>query len=393
MASPITLEPTPSITSTASRAPVPRAASSFSEQAQPVRPVVEITIEDAEEVTIDDLVEDAPSPEPGGAVYVEDLLVPLQVVVPAHKPPVSVRGTPAALPSVIVDVRREFSTLVDRFIADPKDEHVEAELLRQGQHAMPAIMARFPGPLTVEKAEMDELSPPRVTECGPILRLIAGQRRVALPFVLAQIDERDAGRRFWSTFLLSELAYPEAIPAIVSRLFDEDDGTRRVARLAARAVAEVAPEPLVELLDRIVADPEAGREQRVATLETLGDMRDPIVVPALIGALGDESEEVSQAARRALMTVTRQDFGAESRKWLAWWGTNSARHRIEWLIDALTHDLPAIRRVAGQELKALTKEYFGYYDDLPKKERERAQQRYREWWRTEGRPRFRRRSS
>jgi len=237
---------------------------------------------------------------------------------------------------------------------------------------------------------MEEMSPPRVTDCGPILRLIAGQRRVALPFVLAQVDSRDKERRFWATFLLSELAYPEAVPAVVSRLFDEDEGTRRVARLAARAVAEVASEPLVERLDRIVGDPQASPERRVATIDTLGDMRDAIVVPALIGALGDESEDVAQAARRALMTVTRQDFGAESRKWLAWWGTNSARHRIEWLIDALTHDLPAIRRVAGQELKAITKEYFGYYDDLPKKERERAQQRYREWWKSEGRARFRR---
>jgi hypothetical protein len=51
---------------------------------------------------------------------------------------------------------------------------------------------------------------------------------------------------------------------------------------------------------------------------------------------------------------------------------------------------PALRRAAGEELKVITKEYFGYYDDLPKRERERAQQRYRDWWTTEGRLRFRR---
>ncbi len=341
------------------------------------------TMEELDDGLLDSLIEEPPTSGPGSSV-------PVQIVVPPHLPPVSVRASPEPLASVIVDVEREFSAMVDRLIRDPSDEHAEGELLRQGQYAMPAIMAHFPGPLRIKRDTMDDLSPPRVTECGPILRLIAGQRRVALPFVLAQVDSRDADRRFWATFLLSELAYPEAVPAVVSRLFDEDEGTRRVARLAARAVAEVAPEPLVERLDRIVGDPQASPERRVATLDTLGDMRDAIVVPALIGALGDESEEVGQAARRALMTVTRQDFGGESRKWLTWWGTNSARHRIEWLIDALTHDLPAIRRVAGQELKAITKEYFGYYDDLPKKERERAQQRYREWWKSEGRARFRR---
>jgi hypothetical protein len=49
-----------------------------------------------------------------------------------------------------------------------------------------------------------------------------------------------------------------------------------------------------------------------------------------------------------------------------------------------------MRRAAAEELKAVTKEFFGYYEDLPKRERERAQQRYRDWWRSEGRARFRR---
>jgi hypothetical protein len=119
-------------------------------------------------------------------------------------------------------------------------------------------------------------------------------------------------------------------------------------------------------------------------------MRDSLVVPVLIGALTDEDEEVALAARRALVVVCRQDFGRDTRRWLAWWASSSSRHRIEWLIDALTHEVPAMRRAAGQELKSTTKEYFGYYDDLPKRERERAQQRYRDWWKTEGRARFRR---
>ena len=314
------------------------------------------------------------------------------VVVPPHRPPPALgRSTPSnPLPSVIVDVGEEFARLVRRLTDDPKDEHAEAELLRQGQHAMPAIMATFPGSIVLATDRLDESPPPRVTEFGPILRLIAGQRRVALPFVLTEIESKDPDRRFWATYLLTELPYADAVPAIVGRLFDPKERTRRVARLAAKAVAEVAREPLVEELDRIVRDPDASVEKRVATLDTLGDMRDAIVVPVLIGALGEEGDEVGLAARRALMIVTRQDFGRDARRWLAWWAANSGRHRVEWLIDALTHEVPAMRRVAGQELKSLTKEYFGYYDDLPKKERERAQQRYRDWWKTDGRARFRR---
>ena len=111
-------------------------------------------------------------------------------------------------------------------------------------------------------------------------------------------------------------------------------------------------------------------------------------MPPLIAVLGDASDEVGDAARRALLLVTRQDLGRDARRWSEWWSKNGSRHRIEWLVDALMHDVPGIRRAAGDELKQLTKEYFGYYDDLPKKERERAQARYRECWEREGRAKF-----
>jgi hypothetical protein len=74
---------------------------------------------------------------------------------------------------------------------------------------------------------------------------------------------------------------------------------------------------------------------------------------------------------------------------MRWWELNSSRHRLEWLIDALIHEVSEIRRAAGEELRALSKEYFGYASDLPPRDRERAQQRYRDWWVTEGRTRFR----
>jgi hypothetical protein len=44
--------------------------------------------------------------------------------------------------------------------------------------------------------------------------------------------------------------------------------------------------------------------------------------------------------------------------------------------------------LAGEQLRLLTKEYFGYGSELAARERERAQQRYRDWWITDGRSRF-----
>jgi hypothetical protein len=52
------------------------------------------------------------------------------------------------------------------------------------------------------------------------------------------------------------------------------------------------------------------------------------------------------------------------------------------------HENADIRRAAGDELKNITKEYFGYYDDLPRTERAAAQARYLQWWESKGRVRF-----
>jgi hypothetical protein len=104
--------------------------------------------------------------------------------------------------------------------------------------------------------------------------------------------------------------------------------------------------------------------------------------------LAGRKDEVGQSAEWALGVVTRQAFGRDAAAWGAWWQTNQSRHRIEWLIDALMHDEVDVRRAAGEELKSLTKEYFGYYDDLPKAERQKAQARYREWWDSTGKARF-----
>jgi len=252
---------------------------------------------------------------------------------------------------------------------------------------MPAIIARFPGPLVRSRTELVEPLP-RPSECGPLLRLIARQRKVALAYVLEEVASPDVSRRFWGTFLLVELPYAEGARLLVPRLFDPDPKVRLVARAAARAMVEVAHEALFAEIGRIVRETTTSRTARLGLLEALGDMREAKAVALLIGHLSDEDPEVSTVARRSLIAITRQDFATETRKWLAWWGQNSSRHRIEWLIDALSDETPGIRRAAGEELKALTQETFGYYDDLPKRERERAQQRFRDWWASEGRARF-----
>jgi hypothetical protein len=356
--------------------------------------------EDAESTTSsDELSEDEakallqqfsePGEAPDEEEEPEDKYPPSQSFVAApRRPPSSRIRSPQELPSVMVDVARELEVLVERFITDPTDEAAEAELLRQGKSAMPAIMAHFPGPVVFDPRSSNEDDIPPVGSCGPILRLIAGQRRVALQSVLSRIDDPDETVRFWATALLAELSYAEAVPYVVARLSDKSTPIRRVARIAARALAKQHGEEIAREIGTLVRATGLVRSKRLELLGVLEEMREPLAVPSFISVLEDENDEVSAAARGALMIVTRQDFGRDARRWMTWWNQNSSRHRVEWLMDALTHEHQAIRHAAGEELKVLTKEYFGYYDDLPKKERDKAQLRYREWWTTEGRMRF-----
>jgi len=320
------------------------------------------------------------------AIESEDSSSPNSMAFGPRRPPAAHR--PEELPSIMVDIDQELQVLVDRVGSgkDPEGQ-AEAELLRQGANALPAIMSRFPGPLAFARADLAEPLP-RARDCGPLLHHIALQRRVALPYVLEEMRSGDSARRFWATFLLTELPYSAAVAPLIPRLYDADTKVRMVARAAARTLAETANETLLAELSRTLRDSQTSRSARLGILEALGELREPLCVPVLIGHLTDSDAEVQMAARRSLIAVTRQDFALEAKPWLAWWGQNSQRHRVEWLIDALEGETPALRKAASDELKALTKQTFGYYDDLPRRERERVQQKFRDWWASDGKARF-----
>jgi hypothetical protein len=330
--------------------------------------------------------------ELGWEVAADDAAAPpsAAIAVPPHRPPAANRNVEPPRESVIVDIDPELAAIVDRVAAGAADEQAEGELLRQGERAMRVIMARFPGPLAIDRARIAVSSaPPKPSECGPILRLVTRERKAALPFVLERLTDPDTEARGWATHVLCELPYVEAIGPLLLRLRDVDLGTRVSAAHALAAIARVYPEEVrggVLGLSRSV-DP----IDRAAAMRAMAELREPALAPELVRALADGDEAVVASAHGALVQVTRQDFGLDARPWLRWWEANAARHRIEWLIDSLTHDVSEIRRAAGEELRAATKEYFGYAPDLPPRDRERSQQRYRDWWVTEGRARMRRR--
>ncbi|MDH5492108.1 MAG: hypothetical protein OEY14_09145, partial [Myxococcales bacterium] len=95
-----------------------------------------------------------------------------------------------------------------------------------------------------------------------------------------------------------------------------------------------------------------------------------------------------EAGRESLRLICRQDFGTSKRRWEAWAKKTEGTHRIEWLIEALTHSDEELRRAAGNELQQLTRQYFGFHPALSKREREIIKRKYLDWWEDEGYARF-----
>lgn len=293
------------------------------------------------------------------------------------------------LPSVIVDVAEDCKALLDQLLHG--DASAGDRLVAAGAAGIAVLVAAFPGPIETPSSRRPNAGLARASDSGPVLRTLARIGERAVPFLVVRTNDADAEVRGYATRLLGEIPSPESAHAVARRFFDGDVAVRRAALTAARLLAS-SPEAnatLVSELGTTASDRMRPTTVRLAAMETLAELRQPQAVPHLIAALEDNPRDIVQSARRALVVLARQDFGLDAPAWTAWWRGSSSRHRIEWLIDALTHDATEIRRAAGEELKALTREYFGYYDDLPPAERSAAQRQYRQWWETRGKGRFR----
>ena len=293
------------------------------------------------------------------------------------------------LPTVIVDLANDCQALLDQLLAGSAS--AGDKLVQIGEPAVAVLASSFPGPITAELRRGVGNAPSRASECGPVLRTLARIGVKAAPVLVVRSADGDPNVRAWATRLLGEMPNEDAARAIVRRFVDDEQEVRRAA-LAAGRLMQVSSEArsMIHMgLAELLGDTTRPEEQRHALIEAIADLRDGRAVPTVLRLLEDRSNDIVRSAHWALVVLSRQDYGLAAAAWEEWWRQNSARHRIEWLIDALLHDSADIRRAAGDELKSTTKEYFGYYDDLPVAERQKAQNRYREWWETKGKARFR----
>ena len=303
------------------------------------------------------------------------------------------RVTPAErerVPSVIVEVGQDVEQLIDTlWDASPYDvDQAISLLVSAGERALPALVREFPGPLWFDRRESFETIPAG-REISPIACAFVAFGDRAVPYIVSLLDRPDPDLRFYSTLLASEFIHPSLVIPVGRRIFDPDPDVATVAFRALMGLRVCHPE-FDQLVERVRAIAKAKRDPstQATAIEALGRLRDADSIEFLISLLDEEDERVTHAAHASLVRLCCQDFGLSARKWNSWVSRHRTSHRVEWLIDGLTHSDLQLRRRAGDELRHVTQEYFGYHAGLPKHDRQVAQRKYRHWWQQRGRRLF-----
>jgi len=290
-----------------------------------------------------------------------------------------------ALPSVIVEVGDEVEGIVETLrSAGPEDEMVILPLLALGEAALPALAREFPGRLWFDRNEPHSRAPAG-RDISAISRAFVAYGLRSVPYLVPLLDHDDVDVRCYATILASEFVHPDLVQPVARRIFDDDPGVRSNA-YRALSVLYACEVEFMQLVERLRASARDDRDlgPQVASIDALGRLRDAQSLDFLISLLDSEETAILRAAHASLVRLSCQDFAIHKKKWSAWFDKHGERHRVEWLIDSLTHSDARLRRRASEELQHLTQEGFGYDPELPKKEREASQRQYRAWWQRVG---------
>ena len=299
---------------------------------------------------------------------------------PARMTPQDTKRTAGAEPSA------EAERLVSELCRVGPDEEQPAltALLRLGDAALPVLSRRFPGPLWFDRHKPRQRMP-QGRDVSAIARTLFAFEARAIPFIAQLLQATQPEVRLCATLLAADCVNPDLLVPLSNRLFDPDGQVRLIAieslpayrntrgfdevRRSLRETAKNAREPI---------------PSRLSALEAISVLRDGGSVPILIELCAHQSRQLSVPAHRSLLAITAQDFGDSERKWKNWYDKHKAEHRAQWLIEGLMHGEERVRTSAGLELQKLSQTYYGYSASAPRRDRDRVQRRYQQWWETQG---------
>lgn len=303
---------------------------------------------------------------------------------PPTPPP---KGLDSETRSVIVDMGDQVHAQVDDLLragSMARQRELIEGLLALGEMALPVLAQAFPGPLRWTRASRGRIPP--AARVSPVAAALVAFGERAAPYVAGLLSSAHPDVRFYATLVASELVHPELMDAVAERIHDEDPDVRRIAlQLLPRFAAFPGFDEIRAVIRRTARIRGKDLSRRWQAVDAVAALRDAHMLPKLLEQLKEDDEILIEHVQRALVAITCTDLGTSARRWESWWSRNRDRHRVEWVIDGLTHGDEQVRRLAGEEVKRLTQQYFGYHPGSPRRDRERVARRYRRWWEEEGR--------
>jgi hypothetical protein len=262
----------------------------------------------------------------------------------------------------------------------PEDDMLIPPLLSLGEAALPALVREFPGKLWFDRNE-PHANIPAGRDVSPIARAFVAFGAHSVPYLIPLLDDEDPDIRYYAAVVASEFVHPDLVQPVGRRLFDSDPGVRSNS-YRALSVLYACEVEFTQLIERLRASARDGRnvESQAASVDALGRLRDADSFEFFVSLLESPDPDVVGAAHSSLVRLSCQDFNRSKKKWSVWYEKHRAEHRVVWLINALMHSDERLRRRAGDELRHLTQEDFGYEPGKSKKLRLAAQKKYRTWW-------------
>ena len=325
----------------------------------------------------------------------------------AHKPPLST-GAEHALQRLTAEAGVAFTSLILRQKKEAKAEpqsrldsgadipalidvleeggegckEASARLVSQGTPAMEAILARFPGRTPPDRPDLTS-GIVSLDELGPLFDCLCRFQRPVVSGLTALLHHRNPDTRFFATYTMSMMHFPESVVLLASCLQDEDPDVRLVSAIGLDHMRDFPHFSMV--LETLERDMESTRsDTRRNACEGIARLLDRDGIPGLLELLEDGNPEVAETASWALVELTRHNFGLDPGNWRDWWNHNRDQHRVEWLMAALTVDDEVNRQAAYEELFTMTGLSFGYQPDMALEDLVDTQDKFYDWWRRIG---------
>ncbi|MFN3199840.1 MAG: HEAT repeat domain-containing protein [Bradymonadia bacterium] len=267
----------------------------------------------------------------------------------------------------------------------PLAVRAQRALLAGGAHGLEALFEVFPGRLRVDRYTTDPWALSAPYHSG-VLATIAAFGTAAGPGLVVRLGDPSPEIRYYAAFLLAEIEHPDAALALCGRLFDRDPGVRSVSALALDARRGQAGFELA--IKRVVEGLKGSPIERRAAAEAAGRMRLASSVPGLVGCLSNPAPGMVDPIHRALRAITGHDLGKEPIPWREWYSKHRHKHRLEWLLEGLTHGNARVQGAIWRELVILAGRDLGDPVRGTTQTRTSARRSWRAWWEEEGRKKF-----